>query len=265
MPELTYLSMGWGVQSFTLAAMVALGELPPIDLAIHADTGHEAQGTYDHARKWAPWLEERGLPVVTVQAPDNRMLRADWSGSVIIPAFTLSQEDASRGQLMRQCTRNWKITPIRRHIRSMLSSKYPPPGSVHCWQGISLDEWSRMRDSDVQYILNVYPLVDRRITRMDCITWLESHSLDVPPKSACVFCPYHSAQQWKNLKRQGGPDWEHALEIDKTIREGRSRQGFDLYVHPSRMPLEEAVRIPEDVGAQQLELETPCDGGVCFV
>ena len=51
MPELTYLSLGWGVQSFTLAAMAALGELPPIDLAIHADTGHEAQGTYDHARK----------------------------------------------------------------------------------------------------------------------------------------------------------------------------------------------------------------------
>jgi hypothetical protein len=87
--------------------------------------------------------------------------------------------------------------------------------------------------------------------------------LDAPPKSACVFCPYHSAQQWKNLKRQGGHDWEHALEIDESIRD--SRQGFDLYVHNARAPLEEAVRIPEDVGAQQLELEMPCDGGVCFV
>ena len=42
MPEITYLSLGWGVQSWTIAAMAALGELPPIDLAIHADTGHEA-------------------------------------------------------------------------------------------------------------------------------------------------------------------------------------------------------------------------------
>ena len=42
MPEITYLSLGWGVQSWTIAAMAALEELPPIDLAIHADTGHEA-------------------------------------------------------------------------------------------------------------------------------------------------------------------------------------------------------------------------------
>ena len=28
------ISLGWGVQSFTLAAMVALGELEPVDYAI---------------------------------------------------------------------------------------------------------------------------------------------------------------------------------------------------------------------------------------
>ena len=43
MPDLTYLSLGWGVQSFTLAAMVALEEVPPIVLAIHADTPHEKE------------------------------------------------------------------------------------------------------------------------------------------------------------------------------------------------------------------------------
>ena len=59
-PQLTYLSLGWGVQSWTLAAMVALGELPPVDLAIHADTTHEAAGTYAHAAKWTPWLEKPG-------------------------------------------------------------------------------------------------------------------------------------------------------------------------------------------------------------
>ena len=52
MPIITYLSLGWGIQSWTIAAMVALGKLPMIDFAIHSDTGHEAQGTYQHARKW---------------------------------------------------------------------------------------------------------------------------------------------------------------------------------------------------------------------
>ena len=29
------ISLGWGVQSFTLAAMVALKELPPVDYAVY--------------------------------------------------------------------------------------------------------------------------------------------------------------------------------------------------------------------------------------
>ena len=265
MPELTYLSLGWDVQSFTLAAMFALGELPPINLAIHADTGHEAQGTYDHARKWTPWLEKRGLSVVTVQPTDNRVIRTDWSGSVMIPAFTASRDDESSGHIRRQCTGDWKISPSRRYVRSLLGRGQPALGAVRCIMGISLDEWTRMRTADVAYIENSYPLVDMRMTRMDCITWLESHSLDTPPKSACTFCPYHNRAQWQAMKREGGFDWEDALEKDKAIR--NSRQGFDLYVHSSRLPLEKAVRIPEDVGAQQLELdmEMPCDGGVCFV
>ena len=39
-PTLVYLSLGWGIQSWTLSAMIALGFLPPIDLAIHAFTGN---------------------------------------------------------------------------------------------------------------------------------------------------------------------------------------------------------------------------------
>lgn len=60
------ISLGWGVQSWTLAAMSALGELPPVSVAIHADTTHEMQATYEFAATWAPWLEERGVQVATV-------------------------------------------------------------------------------------------------------------------------------------------------------------------------------------------------------
>ena len=80
MPDLTYVSLGWGVQSWTLAAMVALGELPPIDVAVHADTGHEASGTYSHAEKWTLWLGERGVKVVTVTAENTEAIQ-DWAGS----------------------------------------------------------------------------------------------------------------------------------------------------------------------------------------
>ena len=38
---LKILSLGWGVQSWTLAAMAALGEIPKPDFAVHSDTTHE--------------------------------------------------------------------------------------------------------------------------------------------------------------------------------------------------------------------------------
>ena len=263
MAELKFLSLGWGVQSFTLAAMIALEELPPVDLAIHADTTHEAAETYRHAEKYTPWLESRGLRVVTVTAKRADLVREDWgTGSVMIPAFSVAP-GGGHGQIRRQCTHDWKLLPVRKHLRTLMPPGRPEPGYVECWQGISLDEWPRMRTSDVQYITNHYPLVERRMTRADCAAWLEARGLDVPPKSACVFCPYHSVGAWKRLKRAGGPDWEKAVEVDAAVR--LRREPHTLYIHPARLPLEQAVRIPEDLGAAQLEMDIPCDGGACFV
>ncbi|MFH1486833.1 MAG: hypothetical protein ABIH46_12250, partial [Chloroflexota bacterium] len=251
-------SLGWGIQSFALAAMSALGEMPPVDYAIHADTTHEISGTYEHAAKWTPWLESHGVKVVTVRASQPNVLRR---GGVSIPAYTINGTGKS-GQTKRQCTHDWKMSPIRRFIRSIIGK--PTPGAVEMVMGISLDEYARQRSSDVQYIENAYPLVDSRITRADCIEWLERQGLDVPPKSACSFCPYHNRGAWRELKRAGGLDWERALSVDEVIRD--RRPPYQLFVHPARLPLAHAVSIPEDEGARQMELdEVPCDGGVCFV
>ena len=124
-----------------------------------------------------------------------------------------------------------------------------------------------MRSSDVAYIVNQYPLVyDKKMTRAGCIQWLRDHDLDIPPKSACTFCPYHSIGQWNALKRAGGPDWDRSVEVDNAIRMKRPKAA--LFVHPYRKPLAEAIEIPEDFGATQLSLEdldVPCEGGFCFV
>ena len=112
-----------------------------------------------------------------------------------------------------------------------------------------------MKSSDAKYIINHFPLVDMRMSRTDCITWLESRDLDVPPKSTCVFCPYHSPEFWKKLKAANGPDWQHAIEVDNAIRD--RRPDHRLYVHSRGMPLEQAVTIPQDYGAKQMEMEIP--------
>lgn len=257
--ELKILSMGWGVQTWTLAAMMALDEMERADYLVFADTLHERQDTYNFIRRWEPWLGEHGLTLITVQGKRTDVIRGEH-GSVLIPAYSYNGKN---GQMRRQCTHDWKIAPIRKFTRLELQrrGKALTAGAVHMLMGISTNEWWRARDSDVRYITNCYPLLDLRMSRMDCVLWLEHHNLPQPPKSACTFCPFRN--DWVELK-QHPDDWAEAVRVDEAIRERRRHLGYTLYVHSARMPLAEAVHIPEDIGAHQYDL-FGCDGGFCGV
>lgn len=259
MTRLKAISLGWGVQSFTLAAMAALGELESVDVAIHADTTHESKLTYEFAARWTPWLEERGVRVVTVANPTVRIttrITTDRAGGKIwIPAFT-DTPSRSGGMLRRQCTHRWKIAPMRRWLQANRDGAV-----VEQWLGISLDEVQRMKDSDVKYCVNRWPLIERRMTRLDCMTWLDRNGIEIPPKSACTFCPFHSTAEWRRIK-QTPEDWQEAITVDEAIR--KVRPPYDLYVHPARIPLVDVdLRSEQEKG--QLSLWDAECSGVCGV
>lgn len=262
-PALTILSLGWGVQSWTLAAMSALDVLPKV-VAVHSDTTWESESTYRFAEIWTPWLKQKGVDVVTVGDPDQAA--AVETAKTDIPAFTISPD--GDGQLRRQCTHRWKIIPIRRYVSGELRRRAlkKTPGIVQQWLGISTDEWTRAKDADVKYIQHRYPLLEMNMSRGDCQRWLAEHGLPAPPKSACTFCPYHSRRAWEEMKRVGGHDWEVAVEIDLKIRD--TRPPYPLFVHPARLPLDEAVTIPEDFGYEQTSMfdiqDAACDSGYCW-
>ncbi len=100
--------------------------------------------------------------------------------------------------------------------------------------GISLDEALRMKPSRVGYVENIFPLVNAGWTRTDCEAYLRGIGLDVPPKSACVFCPYQSAQEWASLTED---DLARAIAFDESIR--HTRPGYRCYVHREMRPLSE--------------------------
>lgn len=259
MSMIKVISLGWGVQSWTLAAMSALGELDPVDVVLHSDTTWERQVTYDFAKWGTAWLEKKGIKVVTVSDESTSRIEENTL-NVFIPARTVHRDGKSSGLLSRQCTDRWKIRPNRRWLRSEGITK------AEMWLGISLDEIHRAKDSQVGWITNRFPLLEKKMTRQDCINWLKNHSLPVPPKSSCVFCPYHSRQVWADMKREGGSDWEIAVQIDEIIRE--KRPDYFSYVHPDLIPLTE-IKIAEDFGATQLNfvdtVDAECDSGYCFL
>lgn len=176
------LSLGWGVQSFTLAALSALGELPKLDAAIHSDTTHEREATYAFAAQWTPWLIEHGIQVATVRNEARGGTDVVIGGNETpIPARTL--RDGNGGRMHRQCTNTWKIQPIRRYLQEHRNGQ-----PVELWLGISTDEWHRAKDADVGYITHRFPLLELGMSRADCLNWLEAHGLPSPGKSSCTFC-----------------------------------------------------------------------------
>ena len=224
------ISLGWGVQSFALAAMSALGELEPVDAAVHADTTHESKLTYEFAARWTPWLEGHGVRVVTVTSGvhDKWMTSPRLVGHGTPPLFTFGDK---KGILNRSCTQRWKITPQRRWLQANRNKR-----PVEQWFGISLDEFKRMKDSDVKYVKHRWPLIEKRMTRQDCVSWLQKAGIEVPPKSSCTFCPFHSIAEWRNV--QSVPeDWAEALAVDDAVR--NSRPPYTLYVHQKYIPLRE--------------------------
>ena len=252
------ISMGWGVQSWALAAMSALGELPPVDVAIHADTGWERSETLAFAKRWTPWLESRGVRVVTLHSKGQCVEPRLNTLAVNIPVFTAYPDGTESGQMRRQCTHDWKMAPIRRWLQAN-RNKQP----IEMWLGITRDEIGRVKPSGVKYIENVYPFIDADppMSRIDVLHWLATHDLEAPVKSGCFICPFHSRATWRDIQRNGNGNWQRALEVDAAIRD--KRPGYVCYLSPARKPLAECdFSAPEDHG--QMLMWEECSG-MCFV
>lgn len=229
---LRVLSLGAGVQSSTLLLMAVHGELT-IDAAIFADTGWEPAAVYEHVDQLEQWATAAGIAFYRVA---NGNIRADAldEGHGRFASMPLYQQnaDGSRGMARRQCTDEYKLKPIRRQLKAMGASRRNP---VELLVGISLDEYTRMRVSGLQYIQHIYPLVDRRMTRADCLGWLEQHGYPEPMKSACIGCPFRRAAGWRALSATEMAD---AIDFDERIRHDPKGywQGV-RFLHDSLIPL----------------------------
>jgi hypothetical protein len=241
------ISLGAGVQSTTVILMAARGALDARpDCAIFADTGWEPRRVYAHLE----WLKREVGQVIPIHCVHRGNIRNDalvaLDGSRYTgPPVYVRMPDGRHGPLRRQCTKEYKIEPIIAKIRELIGLKPRQRGPkdvvVEQWFGISFDEALRMRDSHVRWIANCYPLVDRHITRQDCLHWLNRNGFPEPPKSACIGCPFHSDTYWLAMRDQDPEAWADAVDFDSRIRRGNLRgvKG-ESYLHRSMVPLDEA-------------------------
>lgn len=251
------ISLGAGVQSSTMALMFAHGELTPMpDAAIFADTGAEPRYVYE----WLDWLETKlPYPVHRVMRGEgllNDLMARDGRRVANPPFFA-----GNGGLVRRQCTREYKVEPIHAKIRSLLGlAKGERAGNAVLavqYIGISYDEVVRMKASRERWIEHRWPLVDRSMRRLDCLTWMREHGYPEPRRSACTFCPYHDDEEWKALKADPMA-WAEVVKMDEHIRGSGTRER--LYLHRSLKPITEVdFGSAEDHGQRSLFGEE-CEG-----
>ena len=264
MQKYNFLSLGAGRQSTAMALMAAHGVIEPMpDAAIFADTGEEPRWVYETVA----WLSSGNvLPFEVTTVGKGRLGEALLGGddSARIPAFV-----GHGGMADRQCSRNWKIRPIRRAVRQALGvgpRGYIAPGTVSQWIGISTNEAHRMKPSDVQFMVNRWPLIELGLTVGDCERWLLEHDYPVPWSSACVFCPYLGRKERKRIKDHDPAGHERACQVDRGLRSPENVERFrgQLYVDSQRRPLDQ-VDLDMPPSGRQIEMfGNECEG-ICGV
>lgn len=259
-----YISLGLGVQSTALYYMSSMGELPKVDAAIFVDLGAEKKGTLNYLDYLLYWASiHSDIPIIVVK---EKNLKSDLLNTVnsrgkrfsSIPAYTKGP-DGEVGMLRRQCTGEYKIEQVDRQIRKCLDVERIIGYQVEVWKGITFEEIERMNIPDVNWKVHVYPYCNYRVTkkganslglpiqtRLDITNWYRAKGLPVPPKSACVFCPYTSEAAWKDMQINVPEDFETACQVDEAIRNS-SKQGIlsPIYVHESLLPLRD-IHFKED-------------------
>jgi 3'-phosphoadenosine 5'-phosphosulfate sulfotransferase (PAPS reductase)/FAD synthetase len=269
----TVLNLGAGVQSSCLALMCAKGEIEPMpDFAVFADTQAEPQGVYD----WLDWLEAQlPFPVYRVtngnltenslKVRQHQKTGADRMPS-IIPAFGILSDGTKTAAIGRACTADYKIKPILKAIKEKCGIvRAQKELTVTQMIGISWDEIQRMKDSNSKWTQHRWPLIEKKMTRRECLQWMKVNGYPQPPRSACYYCPFHSDTEWRRLRDADPEYFEKAIAFDKELRQKHKNHNktlkMEVYLHKSCKPLEEVdFDSDTDKGQEAWDFMSECEG-----
>jgi hypothetical protein len=221
------ISYGAGTQSTALILMALNGEynLPRPDFAVFSDTGGEPKFILEYFDYFQKYCKEKYdfdiyktskkgvLLVEKITSEQLKSRKGNFYTSSVPPFFTLNP-DGTRGMLMRQCTGDYKTHPTN----SFIKSKVNKGDKINLWLEISFDERSRMRISTVKWRINKYPLVDNFINRKMAIDYVRTLNIEMPQRSSCFFCPFHSDRYWKWLRDNHRDEFINAVELERKVQ-----------------------------------------------
>jgi hypothetical protein len=275
--EYHILSLGAGVQSTTVYLLALEGKLP-ITAAVFADTGDEPVAVYEHVA----WLQSLNGPRIYVVSKGHRLSAALMQPVMVnsklltgrktrfasVPFFT-RKPDGEIGMTRRQSSKEYKVEVVERCIRRSIIGlkprcRVPKHVTVNQYFGISSDEARRSLGIRKRVANPHFPLMELGGTRADCQAYLKDRVPHETPRSACVYCPFHSDAEWMRVKAVP-EDWALALRVDEALRvEGaivNRNMDAQMFAHRSCVPLVEV----EFKHERQFNMFTTECEGVCGV
>lgn len=259
-------SFGGGVQSHAVLVLQAQGKLEtPYDVFVFANVGDDSENpkTLEYIEQYTkPFCEQHGINFVEVQktlqnGEKDTVLKALYrqQKSILIPVRMANGAPGNRG-----CTYHHKIAIVDKFIRST--------GASHAvvGLGISLDEWKRVKDEDWHEAKGFqrrrdHPLMDLRLDRNDCYQIITEAGLPTPPKSSCWFCPFGKLGKWTRMRFHEPEQFEQVAVIEDDCNVKRQSLGKDpVFIHPSCIPIRDAVGVQPYLPMFEPENEQICDG-----
>lgn len=263
-------SFGGGVQSTAALVLAAQGEIEA-DAFLFANVGEDSENpaTLGYVRDVAlPYAERWSIPVHELRHVNKagqevtlyEHMTRPGSRSIGIPVYLAG----SGAPANRQCTQRWKRQVIANWCWKH-GARAKKPATVML--GISMDEWQRMRsDSGYSYTRLEYPLIDKRMSRQDCLNVITRAGLLLPPKSSCWFCPFHRLSTWREM-RDGSPAlFQQAVSLEQLLSERKKtiskRPSDGVFLTSTGRPLIRAVG--EGVQPSLFDGDA-CESGYCMM
>lgn len=236
-------SFGGGVQSVAALVLAAAGRIN-YDTFLFSNVGDDSEypETMAYLRDWAiPYAEANGLRLLTLYKT-----RRDGTTETLYEKLHRTPRSIDIPVRMyngapgnRSCTADFKIKVIAKWMRANGATK-ETPGLVGI--GISLDEHTRAKGSQLDHIINDYPMVEMGITRQDCERIIREAGLPVPPKSSCFFCPFHHITVWQDLYDKHPDLFAKSVALEKMLNERREALGLrPVWLTSRARPLDEVV------------------------
>ena len=136
-----------------------------------------------------------------------------------------------------------EISAIERHAHKIVDTveemqdllKWVKDAFVNLSLGISTDEMQRVNKSRHKWCKHIFPLIELKWDRQKCEDWLISNFDFKPGRSACLGCPYHSNEFFKNLSKE---EFDQVVEFDEKIR-NLSSDNYEWFISRDRIPIKD--------------------------